>query len=338
MDIDRSQDDNLVPGKLSIRQAWHLKGHRDSLYSLGVGNESQFYSSGADGLVVIWDMASGADGTVLAKMPSSVYALCYLPKQKQLCIGANRHGLYWIDTKTREEVATLATGEAEIFFIEEVDDFLYVGLGSGELLKIDTESKQVVFRSQLSADRLRCACLVPNRYAIYIGSSDGQLRILNLKNDTVEAAWKMYPDGLFGIAKHPTLPQLATCGRNAKVDIWTTEELDPVLGQAANPWQLRLDAHLFAAKAVAYSPDGRFLASSSMDKTIKIWDAKNHRLLKVIDNARHHGHKSSVNALVWAPYHNYLISCSDDRTICVWQIGAPKTDEDYANRDTPEAI
>ena len=337
-DADESEDADLVPGKLAINQVWHLKGHRDSLYSLAIGAGSHFFSAGADGLVVQWDMATGADGHVVAKMPSSVYAMCYLPRQKQLCIGANRNGLYWIDTQTRQEVATLATGESEIFFIVESGEFLYVGLGSGELLKVDGQSKQIVFRTQLSTMRLRCACVVAARHALYIGASDGELRIWNLESDSVSEAWKVYPDGLFGLAKHPTLPQLSTCGRNAKVDIWTTEKQGEGNTPLANPWQRRLDAHIYSAKAVAYSPDGRFLASSSMDKTIKIWDAANYRLLKVIDQARYNGHKSSVNALVWAPYNNYLISCSDDRTICVWQIGAPKTDEDYADRNSPEAI
>jgi WD40 repeat protein len=57
-----------------------------------------------------------------------------------------------------------------------------------------------------------------------------------------------------------------------------------------------------------------------MDKSIKVWDAQEFRLLKVIDKARYAGHGTSVNKLYWSKFHNQLISCSDDRSISVWNI------------------
>jgi WD40 repeat protein len=63
-----------------------------------------------------------------------------------------------------------------------------------------------------------------------------------------------------------------------------------------------------------------YFATCSMDKTVKIWDAKTFRLLKVIDRARHAGHGTSVNKLFWPARVNSLVSCSDDRTISVWDL------------------
>jgi WD40 repeat protein len=57
-----------------------------------------------------------------------------------------------------------------------------------------------------------------------------------------------------------------------------------------------------------------------MDKSIKVWDTNELRLLKVIDKARHAGHGTSVNKLLWTSYNNQLLSASDDRTISVWHI------------------
>ena len=44
------------------------------------------------------------------------------------------------------------------------------------------------------------------------------------------------------------------------------------------------------------------------------------KLLKVIDAARHGGHKNSVNKLIWTSFDNQLISGSDDKNISVWKI------------------
>jgi WD40 repeat protein len=57
-----------------------------------------------------------------------------------------------------------------------------------------------------------------------------------------------------------------------------------------------------------------------MDKSIKVWNSNEFKLLKVIDKARHAGHGTSVNKLVWTSFNNQLVSASDDRTLSIWQI------------------
>jgi len=57
-----------------------------------------------------------------------------------------------------------------------------------------------------------------------------------------------------------------------------------------------------------------------MDKTLKIWDAENLKLLRVLDKTRHAGHGHSVNQVLWLGKRELLLSCSDDRTISAWDI------------------
>ena len=79
-------------------------------------------------------------------------------------------------------------------------------------------------------------------------------------------------------------------------------------------------AHMFTINSIEFNPAGTYFLTGSMDKTIKLWDAGNFELLKVIDKERFGGHLSSVNNLVWSSYKNRVISCSDDRTISLWEI------------------
>jgi len=69
-----------------------------------------------------------------------------------------------------------------------------------------------------------------------------------------------------------------------------------------------------------FSPDGKLVATGSRDKTIKIWNAQNFGLLKVIDTQRNGGHINSVNTLLWSSFNNWLISGSDDRSIIIWDV------------------
>ena len=80
-------------------------------------------------------------------------------------------------------------------------------------------------------------------------------------------------------------------------------------------------AHMFTINHLIFSPDARLLATCSMDKSIKLWDAATGQLLRVVDRARHAGHGTSVNKLFWPGSQNRLVSCSDDRSLAVWQVG-----------------
>ena len=94
-------------------------------------------------------------------------------------------------------------------------------------------------------------------------------------------------------------------GRDAK--IWLTDDRLHI--------HKKMDAHWFSIHALAFSPDGNYLASGSMDKSIRLWDTESGELLVHKELA----HRSSVNQFIWLDRET-LISCSDDTQIISWKI------------------
>jgi WD40 repeat protein len=68
---------------------------------------------------------------------------------------------------------------------------------------------------------------------------------------------------------------------------------------------------------VAFSPDGRLLASASYDKTIRLWDVASGQPRG--DALR--GHTDLVLSVTFSPDGRLLASASDDKTIRLWDVG-----------------
>lgn len=71
--------------------------------------------------------------------------------------------------------------------------------------------------------------------------------------------------------------------------------------------------HTMVVVGVAWSPDGKTLASASRDETIILWNAESGERLRTLK-----GHTSWLDSVAWSPDGKRLASGSHDHTIIVW--------------------
>ncbi|MEM7403616.1 MAG: WD40 repeat domain-containing protein [Myxococcota bacterium] len=74
-----------------------------------------------------------------------------------------------------------------------------------------------------------------------------------------------------------------------------------------------LQGHIRGINSVAYSPDGKTLASASSDNTVKLWGTQDGKLLRTLE-----GHSCWVYSVAYSPDRNTLASASLDKTVKLW--------------------
>ena len=114
--------------------------------------------------------------------------------------------------------------------------------------------------------------------------------------------------GFTGLAFSPDGQILAAGSFDYTIRLW-----NPKSGALIS----RLQGHSATAIRIAFSHDGKILASGSGrgDLSIKLWDVSRHELIRTLV-----GHEHNVNALAFSPDDTVLVSGSEDHTLRFWDV------------------
>ena len=298
---------------MKVNKVDTFSGHRDCVYTLDTSkSNSIFYSAGADGFVIEWNLNKPDLGKLIARATTPVYAVAYEPTHDELWIGQNFEGIRVVNPYSMEDVASYGGVKSSIFDIVFTKTDAYIAQGDGVILVMDIATKSVRKRIKIADKSVRSLAINHEKNQLAAGTSDWTVLILDLENHEPIHLLKTHSNSVFVVKYSPDNRFLLTAGRDAHFHVFEVASGYKQVNDIA--------AHMFAINDLVYNNEGTLFATCSMDKSVKVWDAHTFRLLKVIDRARHAGHGTSINKLLWNTQGDLLVSASDDKFVAVWQI------------------
>src|SRR5690242_16035002 len=95
--------------------------------------------------------------------------------------------------------------------------------------------------------------------------------------------------------------------------VWLGACLLATCGLALAQQPAELAGHTGLVHAVAFSPDGKILATASFDNTVKLWDYASGKEINTLK-----GHTAPVYSPAFNPAGTILASAGQDNTIRLW--------------------
>lgn len=287
-----------------------LPAHSAAVYCLETEREGNFFfAGGGDKCITKWETASLQTPRLVARVESIVYCLSYFDEKKVLMAGDHSGYLYAFNLTENLMTHKFKLSEAPVFHIKRIPRYGYIAVSSGDgyLYILDDVDFKEISKLKLCESKVRQTDLNEEQSVLAACCGDGTLKLIDLATLTEKQSLQAHTNSAYAVRFAEN--EMFSGGWDGHFNKYTF----------SFRWEMKssLAAHNYAIYDIALHPNLPVAVTASRDKSIKLWDSREFKIITKLTNDNGGGHLHSVNALKWLSP-SLLISGGDDRKIRLW--------------------